>query len=710
MASLTKCPKCHGKGKITTKHSSKCPTCRGMGSTKIVVGSKPTGKGNCSACAGSGQIVKEVVKTCPVCKGEGTKKNLCILCEKSAPAGKQFCESCMKDLMIYQLISPVTLKAVEFNKIYAANVVNKVDFGFFVKLASKVEGLIRDKNFRGKEGDGLFIKLKNKKGEKLEFQEVKIDNPSSITIKRVHDPVSLEKIQADREIGSFLSIQARVENVRQIPRGPKIFTLLDETGVIEAAAFNLDFVEDIEVGNIVEVMGEYNLHRGSEQIEISDMFIVDEAYANAFTRKMEDLIDKRSEPPEVDFLVKSETLELLRTKFVTIAKRIRRAILELQPVVIRHHADCDGITGGLALEVAIRDLWLQTFGHSDEDQLRHLVKRTPNKPPYYDPIDAVRDLDFALSDQDRFGDKIPLMIVLDTGSSEESLFSYRLIKSYEIEIMVVDHHFPSSTVQEIVDSHLNVYFVGGDYNICAGMLGCELARFINPEVTETINHLPAIAGKGDRVEGEELNQYLAIAKEKDYSEGFLEDIAVAVDYQAYFLKFSPGRFLLSDLLGIKGKQEKQINYVKLLSTEARLHLENQLQISLEYVQEETLVNKIRLAVLDVEKYASRFDFPPPGKITGSLFDHLAKKNLKSPLVTIGLGPDFAIFRSQKVKLNFPGLVKKCAKRLPHAGVEGGGHEVVGSMKFITGARDEMTNLIRELLTLIEIPNKINKKT
>ena len=710
MASISKCPKCHGKGKITIKHSSKCPTCRGMGSTKIVVGSKPTGKGNCSACAGSGQIVKELVKSCPVCKGEGTKINRCVMCEKPAPVGKTFCEACEKDLVLYQLISPVSLNTVEFNKIYAAKVVKKVDFGFFVQLAAKVEGLIRDKKFKGKEGDSLFVKLINKKGEKLEFQEVKIDNSSKSAIKRIHDPVSLQKIQTDHEIGTFLTIQARVENIRQIPRGPKIFTLLDETGVIEAAAFHLDFVEDIEVGNIVEVMGEYNRHRDSEQIEISNMFIVDEAYANAFTRKMEELIDQRSEPPKVEFLVKSETLELLRSKFVTIAKRIRRALLELQPIIIRHHADCDGITGGLALEVALRDLWFQLFGQSDEDQLRHLVKRTPNKPPYYDPIDAVRDLDFALSDQDRFGDKIPLMIVLDTGSSEESLFSYKLIKSYGIEILVVDHHFPSSVVQEFVDSHLNVYFVGGDYNICAGMLGCELARFINPNVTETINHLPAIAGKGDRVEGEELDQYLEIAKEKDYSEGFLEDIAVAVDYQAYFLKFSPGRFLLSDLLGIKGKQEEQINYVKLLSTEARLHLENQLQISLEYVQEEKLVNKIDLAILDVEKYASRFDFPPPGKITGSLFDHLAKKNQKSPLVTIGLGPDFAIFRSQNVKLDFPGLVKKCAKKLPHAGVEGGGHEVVGSMKFITGARDEVTKHLRELLTLIETPRTNEKKT
>jgi RecJ-like exonuclease len=569
-------------------------------------------------------------------------------------------------------------------------------------LAPKVEGLIRDKNYDGREGTPLFVKLKTTKGEKLEFQQVNIEDPSSFSIKRQHDDVELQKIKGDREVGSFISLIARVENTRQIPRGPKVFTLLDETGTIEAAAFNLDFAEGIQAGNIVEVVGQYNVHRGTEQIEIADIFIVEEAYANAFIRKMDEILDSRSQPEDIEFLIHSEILEMLKSKFISIAKRLRRALFEMQPIVIRHHNDCDGISAGIALEVALRDLWVQQHGSSDDDQLRHIVKRTVNKPPFYDPLDAVRDLNFALEDSARFGDKIPLIIMLDTGSSEESIFSYKLLKTYDIEVMVVDHHFPASIVQEKIETHLNVYYAGGDYNICGGMMGVELARFVNPNVTDTIKHLPAIAGMGDRVEGSEFDQYLAIAEKEGYSGNFLTDIAIAVDYQAYFLKFSPGRFLLSDLLGISGKQEKQIKFVNLLSQEARALLENQLQISLEYVEQDVLANGIQLAILDVENYASRFDYPPPGKITGSLFDNLAKKDKKSSLVTIGLGPDFAIFRSQNVKLGFPNLVKSCAKRLSHAGVEGGGHEIVGSMKFIAGARDEMIELIKELLTLIQI--------
>ncbi|MFX0084867.1 MAG: zinc finger domain-containing protein [Candidatus Hodarchaeota archaeon] len=694
------CPKCKGSGKRVVESKTTCPACKGLGSTKIVVGSKPTN--NCSKCSGTGKIIQKSEIKCSSCKGTGIEQKYCIICDNSLSNRKLLCEKCENNPIIHQLVPPVSNKSVGFKKIYISKIVKKTDFGYFVQLAPKVEGLIRDKKLKGKEGDILYVKLLNTKGGKLEFQRINLQDTSVFSIKRIHDEVSLQKIQTKRDVGSFLTIIARVENVRQIPRGPKVFTLLDETGMIEAAAFQLDFIEEIKTGDIVEVMGQYTLHRGAEQIEIADIFIVEEAYANAFIRKMDEMLDSRSSPPDIDFLIKSDILEILKPKFVTIARRIRKALLELQPIVIRHHNDCDGISAGIALEVALGDLWTQFHGSSDEDQLRHIVKRTVNKPPFYDPLDAVRDLNFALEDQERFGDKIPLIVMLDTGSSEESLFSYKLLKTYGIEVMVVDHHFPASVVQDTIETHLNVYHAGGDYNICTGMLGVELARFVNSNITNIIKHLPSIAGMGDRVQGSEFNQYLGIAREEGYTDDFLTDIAIAVDYQAYFLKFSPGRFLLSDLLGISGKQEKQIKYVNLLAGEAKILLANQLQISLEYVEEDTLANGIRLAILDVENYANRFDYPPPGKITGSLFDNLAKKDEKSPLVTIGLGPDFAIFRSQHVKLDFPKLVKTCAERIPYAGVDGGGHEIVGSMKFITGARIEMIKLIKELLTLIEI--------
>ncbi|MHA2109219.1 MAG: DHH family phosphoesterase [Candidatus Hodarchaeales archaeon] len=698
------CPHCNGSGKLSTKTKKQCPQCRGMGSTKILIGGgKPKAKDICSKCKGSGKIETSKEKTCPTCSGEGILESKCVICGNPLKENNvDLCTNCKQKATIHRLIPPVTKRVVEFNLLYQGNVVNIVDFGYFVQLAPKIEGLVRNKSFSGKVDDQILVKLKNKKGDKFEFEEVNINNISDLPISRINDPIPLQKIHQKREVGVYLSFIARIENIRQIPKGPKVFTLLDETGNIEAAAFHLDFVEVMAIGDIVEVAGQYNVHRGAEQIEISNMFVVEDAYSNSFTKKLDNHLDSISEPQSIDFLVKSNVLNLLRPKFIAVAKRLRRAFFESQPIIIRHHNDCDGICAGIALELSLRQLWFDIHQQFDEDKLRHLIKRTVNKPPFYDPLDAVRDVNFALEDENRFGDKLPLIIMLDTGSSEESLFSYKLLQTYNMEVMVVDHHFPSASVQEVVSTHLNNYYAGGDYNICTGMLGVELARFVNPNVTKDIMHIPAISGIGDRVKGEEFDQYLEFAKERNYTVSFLTDIAIAVDYQAYFLKFSPGRLLLTDLLGIKGTDERQLAFVKLLATEARDLLEKQLQISLEYCQETDLPNGIHLAILDVEQFASRFDYPPPGKITGSLFDHLGSKIPNVPLVTIGLGPDFAIFRSQHVKLDFPNLVRNLADDMPHANIEGGGHEIVGSLKFITGARTEFMKLIQEKLTIISV--------
>ncbi|MHA1968662.1 MAG: hypothetical protein ACW964_12765 [Candidatus Hodarchaeales archaeon] len=238
MITKKNCPKCAGSGKITIEKKSKCPVCHGMGSTKIIVGSKS--KGDCKKCSGTGKITQKSQKRCDQCKGIGTKQNLCIICGEQAINDESFCNKCKKNQVIYQLVPPVSIKGIEFNKIYSAKLVKKTDFGYFVQLAPKVEGLIRDKNYDGREGTPLFVKLKTTKGEKLEFQQINIEDPSSFSIKRQHDDVELQKIKGDREVGSFISLIARVENTRQIPRGPKVFTLLDETGTIEAAAFNLE--------------------------------------------------------------------------------------------------------------------------------------------------------------------------------------------------------------------------------------------------------------------------------------------------------------------------------------------------------------------------------------------------------------------------------------------------------------------------------------
>ncbi len=50
----------------------------------------------------------------------------------------------------------------------------------------------------------------------------------------------------------------------------------------------------------------------------------------------------------------------------------------------------------------------------------------------------------------RHGQHMPLILLMDNGSTEEDLDAYKFAKVYDIDLLVVDHHHPD----EIVDQYL----------------------------------------------------------------------------------------------------------------------------------------------------------------------------------------------------------------------------------------------------------------
>ena len=344
---------------------------------------------------------------------------------------------------------------------------------------------------------------------------------------------------------------------------------------------------------------------------------------------------------------------------------------------------------------------MHTEGY-DADTIRIRLKRLPNKPPFFDAIDVTKDLDFALSDKERFGDKLPLFVCMDFGSSTESLFPYLQIKSLDLEILVVDHHFPDKEIKELVDIHVNPYFVGGGYELSAGMLGFELARIIFPEVHEDLQHLPAIAGLMDRVEGEEIKKYITLAEKKGYTMDDLKKIGLSIDYEVYQLRYSEGNNLIKILLGVETDPEWHNNMYNLIGNETINLLEKAFKNSLPNSKQKTLENDVLLITIDVELFSHRFTFPNPGKLTGLIFDHFCKENEGKAVVTLGEGPDFIILRSKGLKINFPDAVKLMQKKLPNAGVEGGGHEVVGSFKYYEGEANNVKKFFVNYLSKLEI--------
>ena len=65
-------------------------------------------------------------------------------------------------------------------------------------------------------------------------------------------------------------------------------------------------------------------------------------------------------------------------------------------------------------------------------------------------------------------------------------------------------------------------------------------------------------------------------------------------------------------------------------------------------------------------------------------DRLCHKYPDKAIVTLGYGPDFTMLRSRGVLMNNPQMVRELLEEIPEASINGGGHLVVGSVKFVGG--------------------------
>jgi len=77
------------------------------------------------------------------------------------------------------------------------------------------------------------------------------------------------------------------------------------------------------------------------------------------------------------------------------------------------------------------------------------------------------------------------------------------------------------------------------------------------------------------------------------------------------------------------------------------------------------------------------------------------------VITIGYGPDFAVLRSDGVRLDIPRMVTELNEELPGAGVSGGGHLVVGSIKFVKGRRESVIELLVEKMAEADLDEALS---
>lgn len=507
-----------------------------------------------------------------------------------------------------------------------------------------------------------------------------------------------------KDIGKTLDLRGKVETIKQTA-GPTLMILNDGTGNFTFKAFikpGIRAYSEIEVGDFVYVNATINERKDTIEGEVKSMKKLAPEDIEAFKNHIHEKNAAKVMPTNTSFSIKSQVLESQKDRFVKIATIIRKAVVDGRPILLRHNADCDGYSSAVTIERAILQFMDEVTGGDIIARYQN-YRRAPSKAPFYEYEDAVKDLTTWLKDKIKNGAKEPLIIITDNGSTEEDLLSIKQMKIYNCEIVVVDHHFPGKVennkvlVDEYIDAHINPYLTGYDSNVCAGMLGFELARFIYEKNSNSV-FIPAMAAILDHTDGIEKEQYVEKALKLGFTEEYLATLGEIVDMQSHYIRFMEAREFIDDLFGNNMQMQKEL--VEMLGGDLKKRYKATESIARHYVEKEDF-GPFYVINFDGERGTNRGEYPAIGKTTNHIHK-IFEKELDKPIVTMTSGTTFLTIRiSDGVKnISIPTFCSFAQKELAYTGAEGGGHERAGSVKFVEYGRADVIaafkNYLREV--------------
>lgn len=600
-------------------------------------------------------------------------------------------------------LSPAaTADDIEPDTPYIATINGIVEYGIFVDLNDNVSGLVHESNLEGTYavGDQLVVELDRiRDNGDISFvprRDVSVDDleeepPAPETGSTFATASEMEDL-----LGQSVETEGEVVQIKQTT-GPTLFHVATGDGILIAAAFDGAGVRaypEVDLGDVIRIDGEVQFYDGGTQLEAATLDILE---GDEHAEALEDIqtrLDDTAQPGEIDPLVEWDALDEMWDDLRDVAYRLRRAVLSGRPVRVRHHADVDGICASVPIQLALERYVTRIHGQADASD--YLVRRLPSKAPFYEMADATRDLNRALEDRERHGQRLPMVVMLDNGSTAEDAPALETLTKYGLSVITIDHHFPDpEVVDEYIDAHVNPYLYDEDYRVTSGMLAVEVARMIAPDLTGEIDQLPAVAGTADRSEAAAMESYLSLA---GGDEAWVQRMTEAVDYAAHWLRYNTGRHLVEDLLDVEcddPRRHQQV--VTLFSERARAEIDRQLEAAQEHLDHEVLDNGADLYTIDLDLYAHRHIYPAPGKTTTAIHDAQVAEGDGDPTITIGYGSDFAVLRSDGVRLDIPEIVSELTETIRGGGVSGGGHLVVGSIRFVGGRREEVLESLISLL-------------
>ncbi|MCZ7362466.1 MAG: S1 RNA-binding domain-containing protein [Candidatus Methanoperedens sp.] len=236
----TQCKDCNGTGNIIISEKE-CPDCKGAGKPRSIsldklsekdLGKLMGGGMKCPRCSGIGKI--SVTETCKTCSGQG-KFIICTVCGKAG--NKEICETCEKRSIVHILSPECDINELEVGKTYEGRVQGHANFGVFVDLNTQLRGLIHASNLNipPEVGDKIFVEVKNiAPNGNIELLP---RTPKEYQVIAVEKQLPRRKTtELSKYLGKLIHLSGEVIQIKQTG-GPTIFTISDEDGSVQCAAF-----------------------------------------------------------------------------------------------------------------------------------------------------------------------------------------------------------------------------------------------------------------------------------------------------------------------------------------------------------------------------------------------------------------------------------------------------------------------------------------
>jgi RecJ-like exonuclease len=508
--------------------------------------------------------------------------------------------------------------------------------------------------------------------------------PESAGAAEVEPPERIAVESLADDVGEIVAIEGEITDVRQTS-GPTVFQVADETASVECAAFveaGVRAYPEVEVGDVVRLVGEVERRRGDLQIETTSLDVLSGDEAEAVQTRLEDAMAERATPTTTDPFVEDPSIEVVQDAIEAAATTIRRAVIDARPVIIRHTATLEGYVAGTAIERAL--LPLVEAEHAAADAVYHYVDRRPLEDEVYDVSAATSDVTSMLEAADRHGEKHPLFVLVDAGSTRESTDGLEFLSIYDAQSVVVDGGFADADAADAAEVLVSPTAAGAK-PVSTGTLGVHLAAMVNESVREDLRHLPASSYWEDVPE-----VYREMAAEAGYDADSLADIRNAVALEAFYQSYEDKRELIADLFW----DERNRSLAAPISDQFEAKLETEIETARPHLERREAAG-VTINVLDVEAYTHQYDFPP----IGLLIDAIHRREVDSSegtTVTIGLERDELRLESSAA-VDVRAIGEAVAEDVPGAGVTPrGGRD--GRIEFLAGERDAVLEAVSDEVT------------